>query len=113
MHELSITEGLLKLAISKAIEAGGSRITALHVVIGDFSAIMDDSVSFYWDMITAETIAAGSTLDFVRKPATIRCHACNIEYQPPRGDLLCPQCGGAQVSILTGDEFFLESIEIE
>ena len=46
MHELAITENLLKIALEHAEKAGASSVTDLHVVMGELSSIVDDSVQF-------------------------------------------------------------------
>jgi hydrogenase nickel incorporation protein HypA/HybF len=113
MHELSVSENILDIAIRHAENAEASKIRDLHLVIGDLSSIIDDSVQFYWDIITKNTIAEGSTLHFKRLQTILECKNCNQEYQPNGKDLVCPSCGGLQIYIISGNEFFLESINIE
>ena len=57
MHELSVTESLLEIALRHAQQAGATRVTGLHLVIGQLSSIVDDSVQFYWDFVSKDTIA--------------------------------------------------------
>jgi hydrogenase nickel incorporation protein HypA/HybF len=113
LHELSITQNLLDLALRHAEQAGATRITHLHLVIGDLSSVIDDSVAFYWDMISKDTLAEGAKLHFERIPARMRCNDCQQEYQIKPGELACPRCGSAQVTPCAGTEFLLNSIEIE
>jgi len=54
MHELSITEGILSIALGAA---GGRRIRTVNLVIGDLSSFVDDSVQFYFDMLSRGTLA--------------------------------------------------------
>ncbi len=113
MHELSITESLLEIAIRHAEEADAERIVRLNIVLGEFSSIVDESVQFYWDIVSADTIAEGAELSFERVPGTLRCLACGHEF-PLGGDFYtCPACGEAEVVVAGGDDFRLESIEVE
>ena len=59
MHELAVTESILNIAVQHASQAGAVRVTDLNLVIGQLSSIFDDSVQFYWDMISEGTICAG------------------------------------------------------
>ncbi len=113
MHELPITEGLLNLALKHANEAGVTRITQLNLVIGQLASVVDDSVQFYWDIVSKGTIAEGARLEFRRVPAVLRCWNCTAEFTPDGRDYLCPQCGSARVKVIAGDEFLLESIDVE
>lgn len=109
MHELSVTQSLLQLALS---HADGGRITDLYVVIGPLSSMVDDSVQFYWDMISEGTAAAQSQLHFKRTISEMQCEECQQRYALAGDDFTCPKCGSAQVRVVSGDEFYLESIEV-
>jgi len=113
MHELSVTTNLLNLALRHAGEAHARRITGLHLVVGQLSSMVDDSVAFYWDIISQDTIAQGARLDFRRIPALFRCGGCGLEYEMPAETFACPACGSETVCAVAGDEFYLESIDVE
>ncbi len=113
MHELSVTQNLLKLAVRHAEQAGAVRITELTLVIGELSSIVDDSVQFYWDMVAEGTIAQGAIINFKRVPAALRCDDCGHEFPLDRERFTCPNCDSGRVSVARGDDFFLESIEVD
>lgn len=113
MHELSVTESLLKIAVEHAEKADAKRITDLRIVIGDLASMVDDSIQFYWDVIAQGTIAEGATLHFRRVPAELQCNTCSEKYRPTDKELICPNCQGAGARIISGEEFFLESIDVE
>ena len=112
MHELSVTESILEIALRHAQRANAKRVTDLHLVIGQLSSIIDDSVQFYWDLVSKDTLAEGARLHFERIPARLTCQDCGQEYTP-QGDLTCPACGSAHVRVTAGDEFRLDSIDVE
>ncbi len=113
MHELAVTESLLKTASEYAGKNGAKRVLNLELVIGDLAGIINDSVQFYWDMISAETICAGSILKIVKQPAEFRCRACQNEFTMDDELTPCPRCGSVDIKVTAGDEFTLKSIEIE
>lgn len=113
MHELAITQSLLEIAVRHAESAGGGRVTALHIIIGRLSSMIDDSVQFYWDLISVGTPCEGAKLHFQRIPATLQCLDCDTTYTLPAELAPCPACGSAHVQVRAGDEFRLESIDIE
>jgi hydrogenase nickel incorporation protein HypA/HybF len=113
MHELAITESILNIASRHAQQAEASRVTDIHIVMGKLSSIVDDSVQFYWDMISEDTICAGAQLHFERRPAKMACQECGGTYILESELVLCPDCGSARVKVISGEEFWLDSIEIE
>jgi hydrogenase nickel incorporation protein HypA/HybF len=113
MHELSITESLLNIAVQHAERANAQRVTDLNIVIGDLASMVDDSIQFYWEIIAKGTIAEQATLHFRRLPAELECQTCFERYHPTDKELACPKCNGVNIKIIAGEEFALESIEVE
>jgi hydrogenase nickel incorporation protein HypA/HybF len=113
MHELGITQNILSIALRHAEQVGATRITRLNLVIGDLSSIAEDSVRFYWDAVSRGTIAEGAELHFEQVPAMFRCRNCEVEFSPVEQDLACPDCGAHDVIMLDGNQFHLDSIDVE
>ncbi len=113
MHELSVTESILNIALTHAKKSSAARVTDIYLVIGQLSSIVDDSVQFYWDFVSENSICAGAKLHFQRIPASFRCSICHTEFQLRDELTSCPGCGSMQTTITTGEEFYVESIEIE
>lgn len=113
MHELAVTQSMLEIAVRHAEQAGAERITRLSIVIGELSSYVDDSVQFYWDLIAAGTIAEGAELAFTRVPAALRCNACGCTFPLSHERYACPQCGSEDVTVEGGQEFYLDSIDVD
>ena len=113
MHEYSVTQSLLSLALEKANEAKASKITQINLVLGELSGIVDDCVQFYFDSLSKDTIAAGAGLSFTRTPTSLRCRNCETVFPPRNHDWSCPDCHEAGVEIMSGRECYMESIEVE
>lgn len=113
MHELAVTESVLEIACKHAKEAQAKKVTDIFMVIGRLSSIVDDSVQFYWDVISKGTLCEGAKLHFKRIPAELVCLDCDTRYTLNEELSPCPNCAGANIRVVTGDEFNLESIEIQ
>jgi len=113
MHELSVTESILEIALRHCKQAGASRVTDIYLVIGQLASIVDDSVQFYWDMISQDTPAAGTCLHFRRIPVELECKVCGQRYSFTGDDFSCPSCTKLDFKILKGEEFYLEAIDVE
>jgi hydrogenase nickel incorporation protein HypA/HybF len=113
MHELPVAENVLEITLRHAMQANASRVTDLYLVVGQLSSIIDDSLQFYWDIISQGTIAEGASLHFKRIPTRLECRNCEHQFSPSNDDFACPECRSTQISITAGEEFFLESINID
>jgi hydrogenase nickel incorporation protein HypA/HybF len=113
MHELAVTEEILRVALEHAERAQATRITDINLVIGALSTIVDDSVQFYFDFLSPDTIAAGAELHFERIPARLRCRQCQNEFEPGERDYHCPQCNTLGGEVIAGREFYLDSMQVE
>jgi hydrogenase nickel incorporation protein HypA/HybF len=113
MHELAVTESILNIALKYAQQANAKHVSDLYLVVGRLSSIVDDSVQFYWEMMSEDTLCAGSKLHFNRVPAQLVCMECGKDYTLDSELEPCPACGSAKVKVTSGDQFFLDSIEIE
>ena len=113
MHEYSITESMLNLALEKANEASAGRITRINLVVGELSGVVGECVQFYFDVISRDTIASGAELVFETKPTQVRCHKCDRIFTPENGSWACPECHEAAIEIISGRECYMESIEVE
>ncbi len=113
MHEMSITEEILRIAIEHAGRAGAARITDISLVIGEMSSVVDDSVQFYFDFLSPNTIAEGAALHFERIKARLKCRQCGQEFEPQGLDWNCPNCDAVGGEVLAGKEFYLDTIEVE
>ncbi|MEX2161373.1 MAG: hydrogenase maturation nickel metallochaperone HypA [Anaerolineales bacterium] len=113
MHELSVTQALLDLALDHAKKAHAVQVTDIYLEIGQLSSYVDDSVQFYWDLISAGTLAEKARLHFHRTGLEMTCQACGNEFAPNEVTFACPQCGSEKVRVSAGEEFRLTAIDVE
>ena len=113
MHELPASQSILEISLRHARQANATRITDIHLVIGQLATQVDDSIQFYWDMIAKDSLAEGATLHFKRIPAQLQCMVCSEKYSPNGEEIRCPNCDSVGVKIIAGEEFFVEAIDVE
>jgi hydrogenase nickel incorporation protein HypA/HybF len=113
MHEYSVTEHLLNTTLKHAEKAMASRVVKVDLVIGDLTGFMDESIRFYFDILSEGTKAEKAVLEVARIPIRARCGQCLAEFTPGKGNWHCPLCGGPMKEIISGREFYVESIEVE
>jgi len=113
MHELYATQAILEKAIQKANETEAKRVTNVYLVVGEISTYTDGSVQLYWDDISKGTLAEGAVLHFRHVQTEAQCMSCFTKYHPNDGEIVCPNCGGVGAKIITGEEFYMEALDVE
>jgi hydrogenase nickel incorporation protein HypA/HybF len=113
MHELAVTEQLLDITLEHAERAMASRVLKINLVIGDLTGFMEESIRFYFDILSEGTMAHNASLSIAHLPVLACCGQCGTEFTPGEGNWRCPLCRGALKEIIGGREFYVESIEVE
>ena len=113
MHEQSIVESLLALALENAEKAKASKILRIYVVVGELSGVVKEAVDFYFSFLSRDTIAAQASLFFMYIPAQLRCRNCNTVFSPENFNFHCPNCKEQQIEIIGGRELYIDSMEVE
>ena len=113
MHELAITEGILKTVLPAAERGGAKKILEIRLRIGEFADIIPDCVQAYLDVIAEGTIAEGARVVSEIVPSTARCRSCGFTGHIDRRLARCPECASTEFELLTGREFSVEDIACE
>jgi hydrogenase nickel incorporation protein HypA/HybF len=108
VHELAITEGLVD-AVTQRLP--GARITCVRLEIGALSGVVADSVRFCFDLVTEGTRLEGAALEITQAPAVCHCRVCGQDFEPDRPIALCA-CGSAEVTVLTGQDLKITSVQV-
>lgn len=111
MHELSIAASMLDL-LAEELD-GPRRLESVTVVIGPLSGVCADALAFCLPEIAEERGFGRPELLAEEVPARMRCAACQTEYPAADAFTLCPACGALERTVLSGEEFRLESVELE
>ena len=111
MRELQATQSIFTKVLRQARESNAKRIMIVHLAIGEIAELDQDSIRGYWTEISQGTPAEQAQLRFRLLAAKVQCMACFREYEPIGGNIHCPHCGSYGAKVLTGEEFYLESID--
>lgn len=114
MHELSLCQGLVDYALEELRKLPpASRLTRVRVVVGELRRIVPESLTFAYDVLTKDTPAAGSVLEIIHKPITVRCRQCAWEGAITGALFRCAACDSTDVELTAGKELYLDSLEVE
>ena len=113
MHEMSITQSILDIALSVSKEHGGLKVEEIRIRMGEYSGVVPQLIQEYFDIISRDTLAEKAKLVINRVPVTVKCRACGFSGEIDKRKVICPVCGGVDLKLLTGREFYVESLEVE
>jgi len=109
MHELSLSRSILDAAV---VHAEGRRVVAVDVTVGALRQVVPSSLSFYFEIVSSGTICERAQLRAHVAPARLRC-ACGHEWELREPAFRCPHCAGGEVTVLSGEELTVDSIEVD
>ncbi len=110
MHELALSSAIVNTA---AKHAQGRRVTTVSLRVGRLRQVVPDTLAFYFEFVARDTVCEGARLEQEVIDARLRCNACALEWGIEIPAFRCPACGSGEVEIASGDEFEVESIEVE
>jgi hydrogenase nickel incorporation protein HypA/HybF len=115
MHELAVTESILRVALRYANEAKAEKIIRIHLRIGSLSDVSDEWLQRYFDFLSKDSIAEKAVLSIEHVPAMFRCEDCGESFPfdlRKMSNIECPACRGSKVTLISGREFFIKNIEV-
>ena len=110
MHELSLSSAIVN-TVEK--HAAGLRVTIVSLRVGAMRQVVPDTLEFYFEFVARGSVCEGAVLEQELIPGVLRCRACEHEWAIEIPVSRCPECAGSNVEIVAGNEFEVESIEVE
>ncbi len=115
MHELPVTESILKVALTHAQKNHAQKITAIHLQVGELSDLEDEWMQRYFDYLSKDSIAAGAKLKIERIPVVMQCEDCSESFRvdiKKEKEIVCPGCNGKNNKLVSGREYLVKSMEV-
>jgi hydrogenase nickel incorporation protein HypA/HybF len=112
MHEISYALELLE-DIEKAAQASDGRVTRVKVKLGLARGVMPENLRRAFEWATVNTLAEGAELEIEVIPIRVHCTLCDNVYVTAEPLDECPHCGSLGGELLGGNEFVIESMEME
>jgi hydrogenase nickel incorporation protein HypA/HybF len=114
IHELAVTESLLKIVLKHAEENGANRVLSIQLQVGELRDLTEEWMQRYFDYLSEGTPAEGGKILMTRIPVAFRCEACAHTFSADirQSNLLCPACGHERCELIAGNEFLIESIGV-
>lgn len=110
MHELSLCRSIY------GIVDGARRdrpVTTVHLQVGQLRQVVPATLEHCWGFVTDTTPLAGSVLEIDHVPVRLDCRACGERTTVEHVLVLtCAACGSGDISLHTGEEFLVTSIDL-
>jgi len=113
MHELAITQSVFDIVLDQAKQLGAKKVGAVNLTIGEMTGVVGDSVRFYLELLSKDTIVEKAVVNIKSVPAQAKCRECDKQFTLVEFRWMCPDCGGINLEVTGGTELFVESIEVE
>lgn len=104
MHEFSVMAQIVENVLREANARKARRVDSVDLRIGDFTMLGEEQMRFAYEILSKDTILAGSELKVSHIKGGIRCRTCGYEGEVLSSEdsphrmipiLECPKCHGA------------------
>ncbi len=112
MHEISIVQSTLDLALQTAKASSASQILTLHLRVGVMTGVVPEALQFAFDALREGTMASAARLEIETVAATSWCSGCLAEFESMQWPHACPLCGSVAPELRHGLELELVSLEV-
>jgi len=112
MHEMSIAESLLRTLEDQSLQKGFRKVKKIWLEIGPLAVIDPESLSFYFTIVSRNTLAEGASLIVIDIPGQALCQACGKTVSISQRYDACNYCGSYRLEVLQGDEMRIKELEV-
>lgn len=113
MHEVSIMEEAVRLAVEAAKSSGARRVLGLRLRVGTLSGAVPDAMQFAWEVVRRDTPAAEAWLEIDTVAAACWCASCQAEFDCQDFLNECPRCRNVSGELRRGRELEIAAVEFE
>ncbi len=110
MHELSVATAVLNTALKHADQRP---VSVVSLRVGRLRQVVPDSLSFYFEIVARDTPCEHAKLELTEIELRLGCSECQHGWSPEIPAFRCPECGSADVEVLSGEELEVDYIEVE
>ena len=113
MHELAIVQNIIAIVNSESDKGGFERVTGINLKIGEYSGIVPGCIEEFFPLAAKGSKAEGAEITMETVPALFSCEDCGYEGDADRTAFCCPVCRGTSLKMISGREFYVESLKVE
>ena len=115
MHEMAIVENVVDIVVKQATKAEAVKVLEVKLKIGEIRDIVESLMEKAFRFIARDTIASDAKLEIEKIPLVVQCNKCGSQSREQISNyatICCKKCGSKTFSMVSGNEFYIENIEI-
>jgi hydrogenase nickel incorporation protein HypA/HybF len=114
MHELPITESIVRICSEEAKKHNVKKVNEIKIKVGELSGLVPECLQSYFDIVSKDTIIQGAKLNIIKIPIIMECTECRarIELQKAKENC-CAVCGSTKLKMVNGNEYYIDSMEVD
>lgn len=112
MHEMSIVQNMIEIIREEMSKCDSTALKSVRLRIGTMTAVVPDSLSFCFGLITKGTDLEEAELIIDIVPLRGFCNECTDEFEIDDYAFECPSCGSTRIEAISGRELDIVEIEV-
>jgi hydrogenase nickel incorporation protein HypA/HybF len=113
MHEFSIIQSMIPQIEEFLAQGNYRKVNRILLEVGVMSGVIQDALEFAYDICSRGTPLEGAVLSIRLIPVIASCEKCFVKFEIQDYRYMCPQCGGIDLKLLSGNELTIKEIEVE
>ena len=113
MHEMSIAQSLIEVIREEMIRHDVKALKSVRLNVGQMSAIVPESLSFCFEVITSGTELEGARLIMDVIPLKGLCDDCENEFEIKDYAFVCPSCDSTKIKTIAGQDLSVVEMEVD
>ena len=110
---MSIAMSMIEMVREEMQKCDAKTLRSVRLNIGQMAAIVPDSLSFCFEVITKGTEMEGARLMMDVIPLKGYCNTCESEFEIKDYVFACPSCGDTNIKTISGQDLAIVEIEVD
>ncbi|MCF8081628.1 MAG: hydrogenase maturation nickel metallochaperone HypA [Deltaproteobacteria bacterium] len=113
MHEMSIAQSLIEIIEEEMKKHHAKYLRSVRLNIGQLSAVVPESLSFCFEVITSGTPLEGAELIMDMVPLKGVCRSCGQTFEIQNYAFTCPECHSTEIETVSGQDLSIVEMEVD
>lgn len=112
MHEATLAENILNIALTAAQENHATKIFKVGLTLGEMAGVEIEALQMSFDVLKKNSPADDAELVINRVPISATCNKCGKTFRLERYNFFCPECDGVLI-LHSGRELLVDFVDCE